>query len=551
MGLRGPGAGRQRRAKEKAAERPRRKPSWAYSGLSLSERVIRYIQTLPITKGPLAGRRFRLLAGQKEFLRAIFDRPPDDPVRIAVLSEPRGQGKTGLSASLVCCALNGPLAMPRGEIYAAAVDRGQSGKLFNEVEATILATPDLAAVCNIQRFAKKVEVLDGPGAGTVFEAMSGDARKGHGLAPGPLWLYDELARVPDRELLDALITGMAKRPCLGIVLSTQAPADDHPLSQLIDDGLSGADRSILVRLTQAPEDADPFDPATVRACNPAIGHFLDAADILAEQERARRMPSFEPAFRNLRLNQRVDAREEARIVPLKVWQDGAVPVDMDALTGRRAFAAIDLSGRNDLTSLCLVFPDGSADPAYDVVSINWTPEGALANRRPAEQERFREWIAAGHLVAVPGPTIRYGFVAAELARLATHFDIKVCGFDRWRIDDLKQELADAGCTLPLEPFGQGYKDMSPAIERFAELALTGRLRHGANPVLTAAVANSILIHDPAGNSKVDKDRSNRRGPVRIDPAVALIMAIGVATRFVDEAPAIDIDDYLSDPVMVV
>lgn len=42
----------------------------------------------------------------------------------------------------------GPESEPRGEIYAAGVDPTQSGRLFAEMEATILAVPEFAARCN-------------------------------------------------------------------------------------------------------------------------------------------------------------------------------------------------------------------------------------------------------------------------------------------------------------------------------------------------------------------------------------------------------------------
>ena len=74
-------------------------------------------------------------------------------------------------------------------------------------------------------------------------------------------------RPRDRRLFDALRTAMGKRKrCLGIILSTQAEDDEHPLSQLIDDGLAGNDPSLVVDLTCAPPDADVFDHAVIRAC---------------------------------------------------------------------------------------------------------------------------------------------------------------------------------------------------------------------------------------------------------------------------------------------
>ena len=84
--------------------------------------------------------------------------------------------------------------------------------------------------------------------------------------------------------------------------------------------------------------------------------------------------------------------------------------------------------------------------------------------------------------------------------------------------------------MPLEPRGQGFKDAGPDIEVLIELALTKRLRHGGHPVLKAAMSGAITVQDPAGNLKVDKEWSGERGPVRIDPAVALAMAVGLTSR---------------------
>jgi phage terminase large subunit-like protein len=47
--------------------------------------------------------------------------------------------------------------------------------------------------------------------------------------------------------------------------------------------------------------------------------------------------------------------------------------------------------------------------------------------------------------------------------------------------------------------------------------------HGNNPVLKMCAANSKIIMDPAGNRKLDKQKSTGR----IDGMVALAMAVGV------------------------
>lgn len=540
MGFRGVGAAKRREAREELVARPRKRAlPWLRQGLSRPQRVERFLQFLPITKGPLAGHRMKLLPGQREFIYEIYgnlDRRGLRRRRIGIKSEPKGNGKTGLVAGLCLCHLLGPEAEPRGEVYSAAIDRQQAALIFNEMVAIITEIPEFGARVNIQRFHKRIEDLE---TSSLYEALSADARRAHGLSPS-LFAYDELAQAKDRVLLDNLIMGLGKRKeALGLIISTQAPDDGHPLSQLLDDGLNDIDPSVYAQLLAAPPDADPFDEATWRACNPALGIYLSLAEMRDAAERARRIPAFEPAFRNLRLNQRVDAREEERIVTAAVWKLGAVPVDRERLKGRRCYAALDLSGKHDLTSLMLAFPDDGPEPTFDLLPFFWTPEGQLNARTPNERERFRQWIASGHMIAVPGPTVRFSFVARQLVELSREFDIQSLGFDRWRIDDFKQDLAevDADFPVPLEPFGQGFKDMGPAVEWFAELALTGRLRHGGHPVLTAAVAGAILVPDAAGNHKIDKERSSRQGAVRIDGAVTAAMALELARRPGPAAPA--------------
>ena len=66
-------------------------------------------------------------------------------VRLAVRSEPRGNGKTGLVAGLALCHLLGPEAELRGECYSAAVNRRQSALMFDEMVAIIEAVPEFAA----------------------------------------------------------------------------------------------------------------------------------------------------------------------------------------------------------------------------------------------------------------------------------------------------------------------------------------------------------------------------------------------------------------------
>src|SRR5215470_3725622 len=133
MGLRGPGARRiKRREAARAADQSR---PWETPGLTRAERVACFVESLPCTAGQWAGTTFRLRPWQKQELRRIYrtDSSGRRVIRTVCWSMGRGNGKTGLAAMLALCHLVGPEAEPRGEVYAAANDKFQAGRLFNEI----------------------------------------------------------------------------------------------------------------------------------------------------------------------------------------------------------------------------------------------------------------------------------------------------------------------------------------------------------------------------------------------------------------------------------
>ena len=113
-----------------------------------------------------------------------------------------------------------------------------------------------------------------------------------------------------------------------------------------------------------------------------------------------------------------------------------------------------------------------------------------------------------------------------LAEILAGLDLGLMTFDRWRIDEFTKETERAGLNWPMEPHGQGFKDMSPALDSLEADLLNARIRHGMHPVLTMCAANAIVTKDPADNRKLDKKRANGR----IDGMQALAMAETAMTR---------------------
>src|SRR5687768_13437125 len=139
MGLKGPN-GRWISPKDRKARprKPRVKP-----GLSRYERVVEFIEKLPITSGPFAGTKFILRDWQREILEGIYktDEHGKRIVRTALISTARKNGKTQLAAALALCHFVGPEAETRGQVYSAAADRNQAALIFREMLAIIRRTP--------------------------------------------------------------------------------------------------------------------------------------------------------------------------------------------------------------------------------------------------------------------------------------------------------------------------------------------------------------------------------------------------------------------------
>ncbi len=536
MGLRGPGARPMRLVK---GDEPQgslfgspsvpahlARPAWEEPGLSRPERVVAFLETLEVTAGKLAGKPFRVRPWQRDIIDALYTENDEGrrPVRTAVLTFGRKNGKTGLAAALALCHLAGPEAEPRGEVYSAANDKEQAGKLFAEMVAMIERHPILVDRINVKRFGKELEDTT---TRSIYRALSADVAGKHGLSPSCV-IYDELGQASSRDLFDALDTAMGARDDpLMMVISTQAATDVAPMSQLVDYGRRVRDGVIddaTFRLFEwsVPLDADPWDEDTWKLANPALGDFLNLDEVRRQASQARRMPAKEPAFRNLILNQRVSA--ERHFLTASEWMTCADRPDLARLEGRECYAGLDLSAVRDLTALVLVFPGD--DGVFDVVPWFWLPGDALREREDEDRVPYWAWKTAGHLDTTPGATIDPAFVAHRVAEIATRFDLRKLAFDRWRIEGFQKALGDIGAEIPMEPFGQGFKDFAPAVDLVERLVTDRRLRHGGHPILTWCAANAVATADPAGNRKLDKSRS--RG--RIDGVVALAMALATAAK---------------------
>lgn len=487
-----------------------------------AERNIRWIEkNCRVPEGRDVGKPVVLREFQKEELRKIYDNP--HKTRRAIISFGRKNAKTALAAMILLLHLCGPEHRLNGQLYSAAQSREQAAILFSLAAKMVRMSPELSAVVVVRDTNKQLAC---PGYGTLYRALSAEAATAFGLSPF-LIVHDELGQVRGErsELYEALETATgAQEDPLSIVISTQAPSASDLLSILIDDALGGHDPKTIVSLHAAPEKDDPFAVETIKKANPAFGDFLNADEVMAMAEEARRMPSREAGFRNLVLNQRVDA--SSPFVSRSTWE--GCKGEVLPLDGCEVYGALDLSEVNDLTAKLLI---GRPDKGrWHVHPKFWLPQEGLREKSRLDRVPYDLWSDQGHLEAVPGKSVDYDFVAADLKKDFDRYDVKQIAFDRWNFKHLKPCLIRAG--IPEETvdrvfveFGQGFQSMSPAIRELESMLLNNKIVHGNHPVMNMCATSAVVKRDPAGNKKLDKIRSTQR----IDGMVCLVMAVGVAT----------------------
>ncbi|WP_103729938.1 terminase large subunit [Novosphingobium sp. HII-3] len=518
MGARGPGSGK---LKAVAARAPAVvKHPWEKDGMPAADRVLAFLGTLPIVSGLRAGETMEVLDFQERFVRGVYaENEGERLVRLAGLSVARGNGKSGLLAGLSLAHLLGPMIEPYGECYAAALDREQASVLYRMTCAYIYEVPWMAARVNIRDQTKEITDHE---SGSLWRALTSDARKAHGLAPS-FWVADEVAQWRSRELWDNLRTGMAKRKhALGVTISTQAADDLHFWSEMLD---AEPMPSVYTQLHAAPDDCALDDREAWAAANPAMGAFLNESEFADAAAMAMRSPSFAPAFRLLNLNQRIAA--EGRFIEQAEWEANAEPFDATELEGQRCYGGLDLSSTRDLTALALYFPD-----AGKVLVWHWLPKDTIAVRVERDRVPYDRWAADGWAEVTVGNARDDLAIALQLADIRSRYDVQGIAFDRWQIARLNKLLSDEGIDLPMKEFVPGFKSYAAAVDAFERAVLERKMQHNGNPLMRWQAGNVIVETDPAGNRKPTKSKSFDR----IDGIVSAIMACGLAAT--DEGPAV-------------
>ena len=494
-----------------------------------AQRVVRFIEALRHTKGEFHGQPFHLLPWQEKIIRDVFGTVRDDDLSMrqyttAYIEIPKKNGKSELGAAIALNMLINDDEW-KAEVYSCASDRQQAAIVFDVAVDMVRQSPALMKRVKIIPSTRRMIYQP---TGSIYQVLSSEVATKHGLNVSAC-IFDELHTQPTRALYDVMTQGSgdARRQPLWFFLTT-AGTDRNSICwevhQKALDILEGRknDPRFYPVLFGLPDEADWTSEENWYRANPSLDHTITIDKVRDAFRKAQETPADENQFRQLRLNQWV--KQSVRWMPMDKWDECGGVVDPYALEGRACYAGLDLSSTSDLTALVLVFPPTSEDELYIALPFFWLPEETLSLRVRRDHVPYDQWAKRGFIQTTEGNVVHYGFIERFICELGERYDIREIAHDRWNATMMVQTLEDDGFTMV--PFGQGFKDMSPPTKELMRIVLEHKLCHGGHPVLRWNMDNAYVRTDPAGNLKLDKEKSTEK----IDGVVALVMALDRAQR---------------------
>lgn len=458
-------------------------------GRTKASRCIRFVETYIVTpKGHGAGKPMKLAPWQKTIIRNIYA----PGVRQALVSMPRANGKTTLSAAIALAELFDPEVFSPSVVCVAS-NQKQAELLLHTARRMVELSPELSERCHVYNASIRTPLNDGS-----LVALPSESDALQGLDP-TCGIVDELHTV-SADVWEAVTLASGKRAeSLCLAISTPSNSRNSVMWSLVEHGRANTDPAFAFTEYSAPAGCSLVDEKAWKVANPALGSGFLSIDSFRALQRTTR----ESSFRRYRLGQwiehdeawlpsdrwilRTDRKRQVRREPVVLGFDGSASDDSTALVG------------------CTL------DQHLFVVAVWTKPANAPDGWRVPRSEVMR---------TVESAMSRYS--VKELA----------CDPFEWRSEcetwasKWPRKVAEFPCS--------SWARMAPAVDRFTQAVMEGQLTHDGNRTLTEHVQNARLKSTPSGEVIV---KDARNSPRKIDAAVAAIVALQRAAFYAAKKPS--------------
>ena len=444
-------------------------------------------------------------------------------IRKAILSGPRGIGKSSLTGELLAAAVDpaGPLFRPGAESVLLASSLEQARVCFGFLRAFVGEEG-----YRYQDSGQRVSCTHVP-TRTRVRVASSDAKRAFGLgANTPLIVGDEPAAWQERGgalMYDALETSGGKAEMRLILIGTRAPAAEGGWWRtLVDQGDGSASTYLQVHASPVDDEGLPLDALTMRAArraNPLIGwnpHLLP--ELRDQLQKARHSDDAAARWSSYRLN-RPTAPPTSVLFTVEAWrqiEERPVPVAVG-----RPIAGIDVGSSRSWTAGCVLWPSGRCHVALVAPGI---PDLAERERRDSMPTgAYRRLLDDGVLEVDEG---------RRVVRPERLIDRLLCFGPSLIIGDEFRRPAVADAIRGRAPWitrRTRWSEITSDIQACRTLGHDGGLSvtPESRRALMMALSETEIEPDDDGNVRLTKRRGGRS---RDDLCVALVMAAGALAR---------------------
>ena len=409
------------------------------------------------------------------------------PEHEAAAIVPRGNKKTTTAAII---GLHHLLTVPNAGVTIGAATRDQAKICFERMKGFAghealrgLVTPRTFELRATSLAEDRDPLAKMFGGEAILKVVPSNGERAHGLSSS-LYIGDELwAWRQEGELLEAMQTGLIKRPdAKFLAISTAAARLDSPLGRLRERALAQQEVTSKGFVIEAngelawiewtlPEDESLDDMAALKKVNPAA--YITTAAL-----RRQRAAIPDIAFAQFHGNRW--GVQEGAWLPAGAWNKCAGEATIEA--GESVVIGVDIGGSRANSAVVIATPD------LRVQAKTWIGDRSVLD------------------------------VAEFLDSIASVYSIQEVAYDPWRFRSEALRLEEKGMTMV--EFPQSHARMVPASERLYAAVTEGRLTHGNDPELNAHVGAAVAKQTDRGWRL---DRSAGGG--NIDAAVALAMAV--------------------------
>jgi phage terminase large subunit-like protein len=470
---------------------------------------------------------FRNLDGTRRFTSVLF-----------AMSRKNAKSSLAAGIGLYCLTMEnekGP------QVISAATTGDQAAIVFKIAKRMADKQSQLREAFNVECFTRAISCYDNGG---LFKAINAKASTQDGLNPSCAVL-DEIHAHKTHDLLNVLQSAAGgRRNPLFLFTTTEGYETPGPwpemrkFGQQVLEGVIEADHFLVIFYAIDDKD-DEFDESIWEKANPLISvsePLLKA--IRKEATEAKSMPGRHAEFLIKRMNRQSSTANGW--IDLQKWKACAGEVPLEGLKDEPCYGALDLASTRDLASFRLVW---KKDGILYTHGWRWVPQTTVAIRTQRNLVPYAGWVRAGFMLETSGEVTDYDVIFNKVLWVKDNFNLVAVAFDQWNAAQIASKLTTE--DVEMVQFIQGPKSYHPSMKNFEETYISGRFRHGGDPVLTWCASNIVTRTDANMNMAPDKKKSADK----IDDMTALLMANGIMIGQNMEEEG-DLDDFLNDPITI-